>query len=335
MLDSDESSSAPIFVVGASRSGTTLLRLMLNAHPSIAIPDELSYFSLVGTLPTPWNAPLDAGRYVKLVDGFLDQNEPVLTGVDRAALRRAMLTHPAHTIRTPYAVALDHWATAQSKPIWGEKTPHNFFFVPELHEMFPSARFIHLVRDPRAAVHSMNGFKRCVSNTVINATNWRTFMQQGAAVLEATVPAHQRITIRFEDLTSNPDFVLQQLCSFLDISFHSDMLSFHETSHQYMHPVFEKLGGAQTVTRPVNTDTKARWTTEMAPADIATVEHICGPWLPIFSYERRTDPLSWTERLRRAPDMAYCALKRWQHRDARVHLMHYNVPWAPAKIPKM
>ncbi|PEN09254.1 hypothetical protein CRI93_00555 [Longimonas halophila] len=333
-MSHSNTASAPIFIVGASRSGTTMFRLMLNAHPSIAIPDELSYFSLLGTLPTPWNAPLGTDQYVDLVDRFLDQNEPVLTGVDRTALRRAILMHPAHTIRTPYAVALDHWAAAQGKPIWGEKTPYNFFFVPELHDMFPEARFIHLVRDPRAAVHSMNGFKRCVPNTVINATNWRAFMQQGATVLEATVPAHQRITIRFEDLTSNPDFVLQHLCAFLDVPFHSSMLSFHENSHQYMHPVFETLGGAQTVTRPVNTATKARWTEEMAPADIATVEHICGPWLPIFSYERQTAPLSWTERLRRLPDMAYCVLKRWQHRRARVHLMHYNVPWARQQAPE-
>ena len=322
------SHSTPIFIVGASRSGTTMLRLMLNAHPSIAIPDELSYFSLLGALPTPWNTPLPPSPYVHLVDRFLDQNKPVLSGLDSTSLRTAILSHPAHTIRTPYAIALERWAAAQNKPIWGEKTPYNFFFVPELHDMFPKARFIHLVRDPRAAVHSMNGFKRCTSNTVINATNWRTFMQKGAAVLEATVPTDQRITIRFEDLTSNPDFVLQQLCAFLDVSFRSDMLSFHETSHEYMHPVYEKLGGAQTVTRPVNTKTKARWTTEMAPEDIATVEHICGPWLPIFSYERQTEPLTWTERLRRWPDQAYCAVKRWQHRQTRVHLMHYDVPWA-------
>ena len=174
----------------------------------------------------------------------------------------------------------------------------------------------------------MNGFKRCTSNTVINATNWRTFMQKGAAVLEATVPTNQRITIRFEDLTSNPDFVLQQLCSFLDLSFHSDMLSFDASSHQdlsfFAH---DSLGDAQTVVYPSNIATKTRWTAEMASEDIATVEHIahCGPWLSIFSYERQTKSLTRTERLRCLPSQAYCTLKHWQHRTDRAPLVHRKV----------
>ena len=316
----------PIFVVGASRSGTTLLRLILNAHPSIAMPDELSYFTLFKRVPTPWNTTLDPRLYGTLIDRFLAQNEPVLSGVDLGQLRIAMMEGPP-TIRTPYAKALDAWAAAEGKPCWGEKTPHNVFYVPELYAMFPEARFVHMVRDPRAVVHSMNNFRRCSSNTVANAGNWRTFMERGAAVLERTVPASQRTTLHFEALTSTPEPVLLQLCNFLQIPFNPDMLAFHERAGDYMHPVYTKLGGAQTVTKPINTKTKARWQTEMASIDVATVEYMCGTWMNVYGYDRSGARLSPSDHARLMPERAYCQYKRWQHRHDRVHLIHYEMPW--------
>ena len=125
---STHKTGAPIFIVGANRSGTTLLRLMLNAHPSVGIPEEVVYFGsrMAGVPIEQWRAPgLAPAAYTRFVKNFLETSCAPLGMPDRMALLAEILESGPADFRHPYQYVLEAWARQHGKPRWGEKTPGN------------------------------------------------------------------------------------------------------------------------------------------------------------------------------------------------------------------
>src|SRR4051794_27962840 len=118
------------FVVGCSRSGTTLLRALLDAHPLLAVPPE-SHFAVAPRLRRlgrdPWFR---------------------LWGIEPPDLRGLDV---ADAVRAVFAA----YAAAQGKPRYADKTPHYVSHLPLLAERFPEARFVHVVRDGRDVALSL------------------------------------------------------------------------------------------------------------------------------------------------------------------------------------
>lgn len=278
---------APIFVVGANRSGTTLVRLILNAHSRIAIPDELTYFgpSIAGVPVAQWRSPsLSSAAYEAFVDDFLETScAPFLNDLDRKHLRSTILSQPPN-LRTPYQTVLRAWAHHHGKARWGEKTPGNLFYVDHILDMFPDARFVYVVRDPRAGVASMQKVSFFPDDVVFNALSRRKHWRAGHQYLERAVPAAQRLTLRYEDLVQEPERYVRQLCTFVGERFEPAMLSFYQDANQYM-----KTGAAtrynQAATKPISSDRIRGWTRQLTAADVAVVETICTPEMREFGYE--------------------------------------------------
>lgn len=284
------SETAPFFIVGANRSGTTLLRLMLGAHPRLAVPDELIYFHhrVAGASPRDWRAPgLSSSAYHEFVHQWLMRRADALPGLtesDLAALVDTIAQHPSRDLREPYRATAEAWTERQGKVRWGEKTPGNLFYVDVLFDMFPEARFIHLVRDPRACVLSMIQAKRFGSDPVLCALNRRRFVQEGGAFLERTVPPTQRTTLRYEDLVCDPEGVARRLCSFLREDFDSAMLGFHRHAAAVMKKEAAE-GYNSLATRPV-TDTRSEaWREEMPPNVQAKIDVVSRSDFTRYGYE--------------------------------------------------
>jgi len=326
MSDKTLNDKSPIFIVGASRSGTTMLRLLLNAHPHIAIPNELSYFS---SIPEPWlsswrNVPGSVPEYREFVRNHLFQEE-TLENVDADALLCRIFDAVSDLdLSVPYRLMLEAYASAEGKVRWGEKTPTNFFYCDILHEMFPDAKFIHLVRDPRAVVRSANNFPRLPDDSLINAANWLHFLENGYKRLTENVPSTQACTIRYEDLTSRPETFARKVCEFINEPFFPCMLEFHEEATSYMPSSIDRLGGDEKVTRPVYTDKQAKWRTDLSEHEIGVVESICRDTMQIFGYELTGTQMHWSRLPLYLLKRQYSAFKRWQHRRERFHLIRYQ-----------
>jgi hypothetical protein len=309
--------TAPIFVVGANRSGTTLLRLMLNAHSRIAIPEELVYFNsdLAGVPITTWRAPkLSESAYQAFVTGVLDTNPTVLADVDRDALEAELRTGP-RDLRRPYAHLLTTWAQAQGKPRWGEKTPGNLFFVDVLLEMFPDAQFVHVVRDPRAGVTSMQGVDFFPDNVCFNALS-RAKHHRVAARFEDLVPADQWTSVRYEDLVSDAESVLRDLCAFLGESFEPAMLRYHRSSATFMKADAASSFNAA-ATRPVTTAMVDKWRQQLSAPEVGLVETICRAEMERYSYAPTDTPLASRDRVALWVHRTYWILQQWRNRKVR------------------
>ncbi|WP_022834684.1 sulfotransferase family protein [Salisaeta longa] len=315
---------APVFIVGANRSGTTLLRLILNAHSALAIPDEISYFySFRGRTPFHrWRTPgMDRAAYDRFVADFFAANRSVVPELDLDALRRAVVADPID-LRRPYEALLTAWAAHHDKPRWGEKTPGNLFWSDVLIDMFPDARFVHMVRDPRACVASMQRVDFFPSNVVFNALNHRKSLTAGRALLEAHVPTEQRCLVRYEDLVHDPEAVVRAVCTFIDLPFEPAMLAYHERAARYMTPAAARSFNA-TATRPIAPQRAEAWRDRLSPRDIALVEAISGAVMRPLGYAPDdAPPLPWMARARRLwPQALYWHWQNWRNR----HIRHFTV----------
>ncbi len=325
----DESAASPIFIVGANRSGTTLLRLILNAHSRIAIPEELIYFgSYVAGVPVArWRRPpLTREQYAAFVKGFAQQAARLMPGLDAARLQSEILNHRPFDLRAPYQTALETWARLHGKARWGEKTPGNLFYADVLMEMFPAARFIYVVRDPRAGVSSMQRASFFSDDVVFNALARRKHATAGRALLERAVPPARRMTLRYEDLVRAPEKTLRAVCAFLDEPYEPSMLRFHEEADAYMKPSAAATFNAA-ATRPISADKIDAWKDRLAPAKVGIVERVCAQEMREFGYVpiRRHDALPLNARLALALKTAYWHLQCWRRRDIR----HYTVTYPP------
>lgn len=315
--------NSPIFIVGANRSGTTLLRLILNAHSQLAIPEEIIYFgsTMAGVPIEKWRNPgLSEPAYKAFISKFVDESCSVLDGIDQEGIKQEILESDARDFCHPYRTVLESWAQLHGKQRWGEKTPGNLFYADILLEMFPDARFIHIVRDPRAGVSSMMKTTFFPKDIAFNAMSRRKFMTKGREILEKAVPASQRLLLRYEDIVKAPEPTVQAICSFINVSFEPAMLSFYKDSSRYMKAEAANSFNSA-ATKPISEDMLDKWKKNLTPAEVSMIERVCYDQMRAFGYEMAGTGLSFRQYIELLVKEIYWKMQEQQHRKVR----HFTV----------
>jgi Sulfotransferase family len=147
-----------VFIVGASRSGTTLLRRIVDAHPDIAITRETHWITklLDGEDAISPDEPVGPELLARLatVERFARME------VDHAALERLLARSEPVFYAEFVSTAFDLYGRAQGKALVGDKVAGYVLDIPILHELFPQARFVHLIRDGRDVCSSVFDWER-------------------------------------------------------------------------------------------------------------------------------------------------------------------------------
>jgi hypothetical protein len=274
--------SGPIFIVGASRSGTTMLRLILNGHSRIAIPGEMKYFHRLpgGALKRwrspDWNDPALAG----FLQAFTSRLGNVLSGIDVTGVDFVGAARAAGNLKYPFQQLMEMWVAEHGKKRWGEKTPRNLFVAEQIIDMFPDASFIYMYRDPRGVVSSMNGIEYFPDDTAANALHWRDNVTHGRTVFAKSVAPSQRHSVRYESLVSNPETEVAAICEFLGESFESAMLNFHETSQAWMTTI-----RTPNIMRPISAENAEKWRQLLDSRQQRMIETICAAEMRALGYE--------------------------------------------------
>ena len=314
---------SPIFIVGANRSGTTLLRLILNAHSRIAIPEEVVYLgsTLAGVPIEKWQTPdLSKEAYTAFVKDFILHDCEPLAGIDQEKVIEEIVAASPFDLKKPYQYVLEAWAAQHGKERWGEKTPGNLFYADILIEMFPDAKFIHVVRDPRAGVSSMMNTTFFPKDIVFNALSRHKFMTKGRAILERSVPEQQRLLLRYEDLVLEPEATVKRLCHFIEEPFENSMMDFYQESSRYM-----KKDAASSfnkaATRPISADMLDKWKKKLTRSEIAQIQMLCKHEMKEFGYAFEKAKASVSVHTEILIKKVYWALQVWRNRDVR----HFTV----------
>jgi hypothetical protein len=263
---------APVFVVGMPRSGTTLLSSLLDAHPSISIAPEIHYFTQHWPRCEAAFQPGGSGAH-RLVDALLETpefNDLAFDESDRLAVHDLVPSTGAGHAEV-YLAFLRVYAARHAKSVLGEKTPAYLLRVPTLSSLFPAARFLCIVRDPRDVSLSWRtaGWR---GTAAYHALVWRHFyrtaLQHRADLGEAF------LMIRYEDLLTDPAGVLTRCCRHAGVEFEPGMLAFHERGRRNFDPVREPWKAK--ATKPLDASNSGRWRAGLTPEQTATVEWLAG-----------------------------------------------------------
>ena len=281
-----------IFVVGNSRSGTTMLGRMLGLNKSVHTFPELHFFERYYGNPLNDARALEAtSRMLRIeAEGFFG-NSPIAKyhGEANQLLNNDRLHQPVDI----YSRFITHALAKRNKQIACEQTPQNVFYTGEILQAFPDAKFINLVRDPRDVLLSQknkwrrlklgaqfsNRFESLRSRVnyqpITISTLWNAAVQAGLA-FEANPNV---ITVRFEDLLANPEGTLRRICKHAGIEFSVEMLDVPQ--------VGSSSGEDKPDRKGLNTDRAQSWKRGgLTKAELHLCQRVTSENMKRFGYEK-------------------------------------------------
>ena len=279
----DHHDIAPIFVVGAGRSGTTLLASMIASHSDVGGGPETHFFDKIRATELGRAAadPSWPSLAVDCILGLRLAEQPVhsLFGVKPREVSD-FLSHRAPSVAAMLESLTTARARSQGKSRWVEKTPNHLLHVQQIRVAFPKARIVRIVRDPRDAAYSMRQLPSASTSAVANALalldDWHSRSREffGPNFPDA-------LTVRFEDLVVDPENVLTKVCAHLDLPFEDRMLQYQEAARLISTPNETwKTRNAQAL----DTNRVDRWS-ETLPSEVAqAISLTCAEAIAEFGY---------------------------------------------------
>ena len=223
------------FIVGRGRSGSTLLRSLFDAHPRVLIPLESRFVQYLY-----YNYPVKKRWTLKTAIRALDDLE---SGFEPLSLNRDSLIEelekhaPDLSLERVCKLIYLHSHSEFPKEeiqILGDKNPRYTFFTPQLLKLFPNARFIHLVRDYRDNIVSVQRSGKLIKesgNTYFSMGRWSLYNRFIVKYQKKYPDRFARV--HFEELIRDPELVMKNLCVFLDLDYDPEMLEYHKRLGKY------------------------------------------------------------------------------------------------------
>jgi hypothetical protein len=296
----------PIFIVGFPRSGTTLLRALLSAHPTIAIAPETHFLNRFAKKLADDDLKTE-DQFLAFWNTFSNSDRFVDLGIDAGVTRDLILASRDLHLKNVFAVTLQEFARQSGKRRWGEKTPGHDRHIGRLFEWYPDACVIYIVRDPRAACASLlhapwrtnpgshgrgrvPGRVRRLEMLHEDSFFWRRSVDRYRREWEGDTRV---MAVRYEDLTTRPDVALREVCGFIGADFDPQMLA--ERSAGDLPPVRANLADKQheewrhkhieRARQGVSTDSVTKWKGQLNAVEVAVIEANCHQQMVHFGYD--------------------------------------------------
>lgn len=277
-----------VFLVGCLRSATTLLQRIVNAHPDIAVIHETQwvprwYEKRVGLTPAGDVTP-------ELVQRLVEHPRFGRMGLEPDAVAGLLDGEaPVHYRRFVSGV-FDLHGQAKGKRLVGEKSPGYVRHIPTLHELWPDARIVHLIRDGRAVCLSARAWSKAerilgrfptwAEDEVTTAALWWEWHVRLGREAGAKLDAGGYTELSYEALVAEPEAECARLCAFLEVPYDGAMLRFHE-GRTRTRPGLSAKAAWLPITRGLRS-----WESQMARDDVERFEAAAGPLLSELGYPR-------------------------------------------------
>ncbi len=278
-----------VFIVGSPRSGTTLLRHIVSAHPAITITPEAHWIPLFfqekrGLTPEGMITP-------QFVDQLLEHPKFALFRIPKEEVLALAENGYPQTYASFITRIFDLYGRKQGKALVGNKTPDSARRIRTLHTLWPEARFVHLIRDgrnvalslmswPRVAQKRPGTFSTWKDDPVSTAAMWWELNVRGGREAGRTLDPRLYFEIRYESLIANPEQECRALCAFMGLPFHEAMLR-----HQDVRPGQGPKVAAKRDWQPITAGMRD-WRSAMSPEQVERFEAAVGDLLDELDYPR-------------------------------------------------
>jgi hypothetical protein len=281
-------------IVGCPRSGTSLLAVMLDSHPEVAVPPETSFLGPVACLYGP-SASVRLSFFDAVTTDRIGLSNWSDFGLDRDALWRRLETIEPFTVSAGLRAFYAMYAESEAKPRCGEKTPGYVFLMPELAALLPETHFIHVIRDPGDTALSWRKTWFAPSQDLrVLGEEWKKHIEAGR---RASTLVRRYIEVRFEDLVLRSEQTLKRVCEFIALPWDAKMLDYRARGAARL----ERLKGRQhargqmiereqrtsihaNLTRDPDADRLDVWRREMSVDDRRALEDAAGPLVRELGY---------------------------------------------------
>lgn len=272
----------PVFIVGAPRSGTTLLQILLDLHPELAIPPESHIFSRFADVFDAYGdltLPQNLRRFVAdlLGDAWIRR-----WGL-RVTVEEFCQTVSAPSVRGVLVHLFALYARQEGKTRWGEKTPNHALHLQMIRRIFPEAQFIHLIRDGRDVAESLGRVYFGKKSIAANAHRWRRHVMACHALTCASPKAV--LEIKYCDLVQDPKGILSRVQAFLKLG-HGDAA---DVTHTARRQDYVRSGSHhQSLREPLSAQRVGAFRSRLSLREIEIFETIAGDTLRRYGYPLMT-----------------------------------------------
>lgn len=262
-----------LFVVGCERSGTTLLRAMLDCHSRLAVPPE-SYF-LIPLMKQPYSRD----TFLRLLAGhrrFIRWDLPI------EEVAEALDDADARDLPAAVRVLYRTYAASQGKTRWGDKSPGYVRHIRALAGLLPEAHFVHIIRDGRDVALSWLEASFGPETIEEAAERWRKDVMGGRRAGRNHAEGRY-MEVRYERLVAHPKKVLRRICAFAGLAFEEAMLDYPRRAEDVIVATLAPESH-QRLHRPPTPGLRD-WRTEMDPADARIFQEVSGGLLARLGYD--------------------------------------------------
>lgn len=282
----------PIFIVGTPRSGTTLIAKILGQHSRIFMPGETHFFDDIYSRRNEFGDPPSSKSIESIInrlktlyahyDEPVDQ-ERVSILFENSLIQLENRMSECRSYREILSLFMENQAKQLGKSRWGNNTPRDLFHMDSITNFYPDAKFIVCVRDIRDFLLSYKYKWRATAieysqrlkqlyHPVITSLLWKASMQRVLTITEY-VPEQNLIIIHYEDLVTQPTYVVQKICNVIEEKFESEMLS-----------VKNNNSSTQGQPEGIFTSSIGRWRTSLGSEEAWIAQCIAGRELEKIGY---------------------------------------------------
>src|ERR1700694_5600848 len=291
--ESAQRSPLPV-VVGCPRSGTSLLAVMLDSHPELAVPPETTFLGTVAWLQGTSEVVRRSFFDVVTADRIAISNWSDC-GLDKNQCWRRLQAIEPFTVSAGLRAFYAMYAEGERKPRYGEKTPGYVFLMPQIAALLPEAHFIHVIRDPGDTALSWRKTWFAPSQDFrVLGEEWKKHVEAGR---RASSLVQCYLEVRFEELVLHPERELKRVSAYVSLAWDPVMLEYRERGAARLERLQGRLHARgpmiareertrihANLTRALDTDRLQVWRREMTAAERSVLEDAAGPLVRELGY---------------------------------------------------
>lgn len=313
----NKQNSVPFFfIIGRPRSGTSLIRMVFDAHPNVNIPIESPFIVSMHSRykkVTHW----DRKTLLQFYNDLFSFNHFSEWTIDEDRLKNELLSMTGeHEFNELIQVVYSNYNSMFPKEeilLQGDKNPYFTLYIRKLAKIFPEAKFLFIYRDYRDHFYSMSRVDFEADIPALIGWRWKYYVRDTERFIKKY--PHRSLLFRYEDFVCAPDKYLKQFCEFLNIPVDEKVLNYYtisDTAKKFHGDEMDKYHTS--LMKPVNKSRIGLWKTNLSDKQVKELDCVVGKWATIAGYEKKYTRTSIFTFIKTCPiviygNMMYAAIK--------------------------